>query len=582
MAHVEAGEGERAKQELRRAFTRSPNDAKLAGALAHVHGQLGENDQAALFIERAATLAPDEMPPQWEAADFLHRLRRFKPAAKFYERCLKLNPRELAASEGLARCRLEFGDEAGMTRAYEAAIHASPERPQSYWIYMRALQTLGRIEAALEVLDRGLTRLPNDKDLTEFVCSLTQFSDRFAAPAAQPKILAQHRALGAMIAPGGDRPARKFSNTPNPERPLRVGLLSGDYCFHACAFFLVPLVRGLDKARCTPVLFGTNPPDETTRNFARLAAYHDVSAISDDDLAAQVQLEGIDVLIECNGWTDRHRLPALAKRLAPVQATYLGYPNTTGVDAIDWRIVDTITDPAHADAWASERLLRLDGCFVCYGAPSTPSAEVQRPPLAGRPVVFGSFNRLAKVTDITLGLWAKVLAKTPNSRLVLKSETYDLSRAETIRRFHALGGDPARISFAPFEPDPARHLATYHTLDIALDTSPYNGTTTTCEALTMGVPVVTLAGAAHRSRVGASLLKAAGLDELVANTPEQYVHIASELAHNSERLGHLHATLAQSTLASPLCQGPAFATRFEAGIRTVWRHWCDAQTKGAS
>lgn len=581
MNDLQAGHPERAKAALRRAFTRSPGDAKVAGALAHLHAALGEHDQAALFIERAATLEQNDIRPQWEAADFLYKLRRFRQAIPFFERCLKLSPRELAASEGLARCRMELGDDAGMRAAYEAAIAGSPERPQAYWIYMRALKTLGRINDAIGVVRRGLERLPGDKDLTEFLCTLSQFGDEHAPAPAQPEILAMHRRLAAANTALPQHPPSPFANTPDPDRPLRVGLLSGDFCFHACAFFLVPLVWGLDQQRVPLVMFGTNAPDETTQNFARKGAYRDCGKLSDDELAACVRHDQIDVLIECNGWTDRHRLPALSRRLAPVQATYLGYPNTTGLDAMDWRIVDAITDPPEADAWASERLLRLDGCFVCFGTPAAAPHPSPRPSSATRPIVFGSFNRLAKVTDATLRLWAGVLRAVPGSTLMLKSETYELSRQDTLRRFASAGGDAARLQFLPFEPDPARHLAAYDRIDIALDTSPYNGTTTTCEAMVMGVPVVTLAGAAHRSRVGASLLHAVGLDELVASSPEQYVEIASNLANDAPRLDRLHATLRERMLNSALCDQASFAAWFEAGIRRMWRDWC-ASRSGAT
>lgn len=575
ISDAQAGRTEQAKAALRRALTRSPNDAKVAGAMAHVHAMLGERDQAALFAERAARLEPNDVRPQWQAGEYLLGLRRFRQAAPYYERCLKLNPAELAAAEGLGQCRMALGDDAGLRAAYEGAIAAVPEQPQPYWLYMRALQKLGRVDEARRVIERGLERLPGDKDLLEFQCTLAQFGDDFAPEEAQARVLEMHRALGAAHATAGEALAPAFPNSLEPERLLRVGLLSGDFCFHACAFFLVPLVKNLDPAKFALVMFGTNPPDETTQNFMRLGNYRDCSRLSDDDLANAVRREQIDVLIDCNGWTDRHRLPALARRLAPVQATYLGYPNTTGIAAMDWRIVDAITDPPGADAWASEQLLRLDGCFVCFSPASAAPRPSRAAASAGRHIMFGSFNRLAKISDSTLAMWAKLLAGTPGSRLALKSETYELSRDDTAKRFANAGGDASRLTFLPFEPDPARHLAAYDGIDIALDSSPYCGTTTTCEALSMGVPVVTLAGAAHRSRVGASLLHAAGLDELVAPDADAYVRIASTLAGDLSRLDALHATLRERVLASSLCDGRAFGARFGDGLRQMWRAHCE-------
>ena len=254
----------------------------------------------------------------------------------------------------------------------------------------------------------------------------------------------------------------------------------------------------------------------------------------------------------------------LARRAAPIQVTCIGDPRTTGNPAIDVRLVDEITDPAPAsDAYCTERLVRLPGCFLCY-EPHEDAPPPRRPlDVDGAFVTFGSFNVADKTGPAVLDLWARLLRETPGSRLILKSLSYrpPEARERILARFRAAGVDPGRVSIVAEEQSMADHLAWYRQVDIALDTFPYAGTTTTCDALWMGVPVVTLRGAWHPARVGASLLAAVGLPELVADDPDHYVRIAHALADDRERLAALHAGLRPRLAASPLLDA---ATAFEA------------------
>jgi protein O-GlcNAc transferase len=255
----------------------------------------------------------------------------------------------------------------------------------------------------------------------------------------------------------------------------------------------------------------------------------------------------------------------------------LGYPNTTGLKAIDYRLVDAVTDPAgEADAWASEILVRLEGGFLCYsGLRNGP--EVAPPPcLSTGTVTFGSFNNSAKVSTATFDAWAKLLSRLPQSRLLLKGKPFAdaATRALFLARLGDRGVAAQRVELIAWLPGHADHLALYHRVDIALDPFPYNGTTTTCEALWMGVPVITLRGNRHAGRVGASLLTQIGLTDLIANSTQEYVEIALALARNSGRLDDLHCTLRPRMAASPMCDESAFAHKMEAAFRTMWEHWC--------
>jgi predicted O-linked N-acetylglucosamine transferase (SPINDLY family) len=254
--------------------------------------------------------------------------------------------------------------------------------------------------------------------------------------------------------------------------------------------------------------------------------------------------------------------------------TAIGYPNTTGHPCVDARVVDSITDPPGTDHRCTERLLRLDPCFLCYAPPE--DAPHPSMPDPGSPVTFGSFNETKKVRAESVALWAGALRELPDSRLVIKarSAAEPTVRASLLGRFASAGIDPARVEILPFAADTRSHLAMYSRVHVGLDPTPYNGTTTTCEALWMGVPVVTLTGDRHASRVGTSLLHAIGMAEWCAATPADFTRIAVGLARDPGRLASLRGSLRDTVRRSPLADGPAYGRRFHAAIRECWREWC--------
>jgi predicted O-linked N-acetylglucosamine transferase (SPINDLY family) len=264
-----------------------------------------------------------------------------------------------------------------------------------------------------------------------------------------------------------------------------------------------------------------------------------------------------------------------------VQITALGYPATTGLPAIDYRLTDATADPAGQEAVHSERLLRLPGCFLCYLPPEPASASAPGPVINNGFVTFGSFNNLVKINAGVVALWSKLLQSVPGSRLLIKNPSLsDRATADLYAGlFQQHGIASERVTLLGLTPTLEQHLNTYRLIDIALDTFPYNGTTTTCEALYMGVPVITLAGRSHAGRVGASLLTTLGMDELIAATPEDYLARAGALAQDTDRLSGLRETLRERLRASPLCDGAAYARKIERTYREAWRTWCERQAK---
>jgi protein O-GlcNAc transferase len=421
------------------------------------------------------------------------------------------------------------------------------------------------------------------------------------------------------------------ASAPLASAPQRVGLLSADLCRHSVAHFLLPIVEHWPPSRDTGLSLtlysAAARPDAITQRFRSAGhAFHEVAHLPPLALAQLIRQHGIDLLIECNGPADGSRLAALALRPAPIQLTYCGYPATTGLPSIAYRLVDTITDgegprpegrgpsgggrdrgtegsrdqaaitsapnaecplpnagspsplgprPSGLSPFPSplttETLLPLDPCFLCY-TPLDPVPMAERPPREpGRPITLVCFNQLYKLNPELLDLWARILRALPDARLLLKAAGLDRPDAQAAlrRALEARGVAADRLAPLPWTPDPREHLGLYYSADLALDTFPYHGTTTTCEALLMGTPVVTLAGDRHASRVGASLLSAVGCPELIAHSAEDYVERAVALARDPARLAQYHATLPARMRASPLMDAPAFARRFAAALRSV-------------
>jgi predicted O-linked N-acetylglucosamine transferase (SPINDLY family) len=341
------------------------------------------------------------------------------------------------------------------------------------------------------------------------------------------------------------------------------------------AFFFESLLDAADpRAEHIRIYADVPQPDSVSRRLACKAnAWQDIAAFDDDQAAACIRDDRIDILIDLAGHTRGARLGVLARRPAPLQGTYLGYPDTTGLDCVDFRVTDALADPPGSEAVWVEQLLRLDGCFLCYRPPDdVPDVEPALPSESADCPTFGAFCSQRKLNDNVLALWAGVLQAVPDSRLLLKLRGCGDDGLEVIfrRRLAGLGVDPGRVSIA-LSSSFADHLAMHRFIDVMLDTYPYNGTTSTCEALYMGVPVISLVGQHHASRVGLSLLTAAGLDVLAAADPDAYITLAVSLARNVEARRLLRQNLRQQMLANGLCDAARFAAAFRTAIRNAWK-----------
>lgn len=361
----------------------------------------------------------------------------------------------------------------------------------------------------------------------------------------------------------------------NPEKRLRIGYVSPDLGAHSVAYFVTALFPNHDRNRFEVYCYSDrNREDSTTERIKEgVDVWRKTSGMDDESLFKLIRNDSIDILVDLAGHTGGNRLTVFAMKPAPIQVTWLGYPNTTGLTAMDYRIVDEVTDPpGEADRYHTETLVRLPNGFLCFDPPDNSPAVTPLPMLRNGFVTFGCFNALAKITDEAIELWSRILNRVPGSRILLKNKClFDESTREGLMaRFSVRGISGERVMMTPYTLTTQEHLSCYRHLDISLDTFPYNGTTTTCESLWMGVPVIGPMGNRHAARVTASVLLRLGLDGLVARNVDECVDLAVNLAGRSDLLEMLRGGIRERMRTSRLCDGNGFAEEMQRAYLAVW------------
>ena len=362
------------------------------------------------------------------------------------------------------------------------------------------------------------------------------------------------------------------------DHKVRIGYVSPDFYGHAVGQFIEPILATHDKNKFDVFCYSDNfhTDDSTARMKALVSNWRQVNEMNDEDLARMIHADGIDILVDLAGHTARNRMGVFIRKPAPIQVTWIGYPNTTGLSTMDYRITDSLADPVGAaDAMHTEKLLRLPECFSCFQAPRQSPDVRPLPALANGFITIGSFNNFAKITPHVMRVWIDIMNRVPGSRLLLKNRSLDNPRLKQLilDELCKHGADATRVDLRSPDISPMDHLNGYNLLDIALDSFPYNGTTTTCEALWMGVPVITLAGNNHVSRVGVSQMTNLGLPELIARDTNDYVDIAVALANDVPRLAALRATMRERLKNSPLMNVPRFTKNLEEAYEVIWKKY---------
>ncbi len=533
-----------------------------------------EHAAAADLYRESLELQPQNARIWCNLGTELGAIGQAEEAERAYRRARELDPALAQAWYNLGRLLQEEGRAAESESCYRAAaalVDAGADRPLWLLIYNNwglLLYNQGRAQEAVALYREALAGHAEATDLRSNLLFALN-----SVPGLDPRqVRDEHAAWGRLHACAQYAHAR-----PAAGQVIRLGYVSADFCTHALAPFIEPVLRRHDRSQFRVFCYnnGRNRDAVTERAQASADVWRDIHAWQDDAAAQAIRADRIDILIDVSGHTSGNRLLLFARKPAPVQLGYLGYLNTTGTAAIDYRITDASADPSGlSDQAHTERLLRLPRTLWCYEPPADAPPVCAPPALRRGYVTFASFNHIAKLNQRVLDLWASVLRQVPGSRLLLMAVP-DEATAARIRG--ALAGiDPGRVTTAG-RLGRADYWRQFAGVDIALDPFPYSGGATTCETLWMGVPVVTLAGDYGFSRSGVTILANTGMHQLIAGSADEYLKLAHGLACDLESLRRLRLSLRQRMLASPLLDAPAYVRALEAAYRQIWRQWCSQQ-----
>ncbi|MDX2054815.1 MAG: tetratricopeptide repeat protein [Polyangiaceae bacterium] len=493
-------------------------------------------------------------------------------AIDLMERAIKNGCRAAYVRVNLGAAYKAVGQLSLAQEQYRAALKLEPNSHDAHKNLANVLQLTGDATGTLKHLARAIAVAKDSDSHSNLLLTLNLLEQTTTSEIAR-----EHRAWGE--AHPALSPHATHTNDRDPTRKLRVGYVSADLRTHSVAFFFAPLLSAHDRSRVETVCYQANVRvDETTERLRGLSdEWVEIFGLSDEEVAARVRQDRIDVLVDLSGHSAGNRLGVFARAPAPVQVTWLGYPNTTGLSTVGYRITDAIADPeGPQDATYTEKLCRLPHGFLCYEPWATAPEVSELPAFAHGNITFGSFSNLAKVGPQVIETWSRIIKEVQGSKLMLKAAPFADPGVRRLfeAKFKAHGIPPRRLKLLAEAPTIDEHLARYREVDIGLDPFPYCGTTTTCEAFWMGVPVVSLVGERHASRVGLDLLTRLGLAELAAADRDAYVKCAVELSTKREALARLRGDLRGRMLNSPLCDKAGFARELEAAYRSIWAAWC--------
>jgi predicted O-linked N-acetylglucosamine transferase (SPINDLY family) len=603
IARHQAGHLADAEVLYRQVLATRPGDADALhylGLLGYQTGHLGEAEE---LLARAAHVSPENPVVLNNWGIVLAKLGRLAEARMRFEQAIERGPGYADPLVNLANVLADTGEFTAAEERYRAAIAIAPSSPEAHNNLGKLLLARRRVPEAVACFEEALRANPRHasalnnlgnalRDQGRFKEAFARYRDAQLARPGEPEpfsnlllamncdpelsadaIFAAHLDFAARF----ERPLAAAAPMPAARAPgqrLRIGYVSPDFRAHAAASFIEPLLAHHDRTRFEVTAYSNSfAEDDVTRRIrGQVERFVTVPALSDAQLAQTVRADGIDILVDLSGHTAQNRLLAFARRPAPVQATWLGYLNTTGLSAMDFRLTDAWADPPGMfERWHTEALMRLPNSLWCYKPWQDSPPVAHSPALSRGHVTFGSMNNPAKLNVAVLEAWSKLLALVSGSRLHLHLPDDSDFRSRVLAVFRGAGIDAARVSFFPRLPV-TEYLARHHEIDIALDTFPCCGGTTTFDALWMGVPVVSLAGDRPFSRGGASILGNLGLEAWLARTPDEYVSRAAGLAADADALERTRMALRGRLSASPLMDAAGFAAAVENAYATMWKY----------
>jgi predicted O-linked N-acetylglucosamine transferase (SPINDLY family) len=638
MQQHRAGRMAEAEALYRNILSRQPNHADACQMLGILANQTGRSDEAGQLLRQAIELNPGVASYHNNLGLTLVSSGRPSEAIAVFTRALQIQPDFPEAQNNLGTALRACGQIKDAIAAYQRAVAIRPEYPEALNNLAGAVRADGRLEEAIEIYRKAIALRPNYVEawdnLGHALRTNKQFDEAIAAYrhvlTLRPNAAGTLTTLGDTLKDVGlldeaidcyrkslsinpdsrtgenllytlhyqtDDPALlwqehlhwnqafalplapvapAYANDPNPDRRLRIGYVSPDFRAHCQALFTVPLFSHHDRSQFEIFCYANvEQPDTTTAQIKPYAdQWRDIVKLTDQHAADLIRADRIDILADLTLHMGHSRPLVFARKPAPVQVTWLGYPSTTGLTAIDYRLSDPHLDPSTDDErFYSEKTVRLPETFWCYDPLITGLPVNDLPALKDGRVTFGCLNNFCKITEGTLDLWAKVLASTTSRLIVLAPP--GASRDRISGGLSRRGIEPGRIEFIEFQPR-EKYLALYHQIDVCLDTIPYPGHTTTIDAIWMGVPVVNLPGRTSVARGGISILRNVGLGELIARDADDYVRITRSLVSDLPRLAALRSSLRTRIQQSPIMNAPRFAQNIEAAFREMWRRWCSS------
>lgn len=603
------GQLEEAIATFQRALALNPNSPEAHNNLGNALTDKGELDEAIAACERAIALRPDLPEAYNNLGNIFRRRGRLDEAVGTYLRAIALQPgvpevhnnlgnalrdngrldegissfrRAIARRHNYPEAHTNLGNALGdicqldeAMAAHRQAIVFKPDYAEAHNNLAGALTAAGRFDEAVACYRHALSIKPDDAGMHSNLIYTMNF-----CPALDPAVIEEeHHRWNRKFENPQAKAHRSHGNDRNPSRRLRIGYVSPDFCEHVVGRNVLPILERHDPMQVEVFLYANAARTDVLSPRFALAAdgWRNIMGISDESVADTIRADHIDILVDLSLHMRGNRLPLFARKPAPLQVTWAGYPGTTGLESMDFRITDPWLDPPGASLHHySEASIRLSHSFWCYD-PLTGTPPVNPlPGLSAGHVTFGSLNNYCKVNEGVIGLWSKVLCAVENSRLLLLSK-HGAHRQRALAVFRQCGVAADRIDwFTPASRQ--RYLEAYHQIDIGLDTFPYNGHTTSLDFFWMGVPVITLVGSTVVGRGGLSQAMNLGLPELIAQTPDEYMQRAIGLASDLPRLSGLRQSLRERMLASPLMDAPRFTRDLETAYRRIWADWCALQT----
>jgi len=597
------GERTAAVDAYRRALAIDPDLVIVLSNVGAILTEIGDPNEALDLLDRAVALAPENIWVNMHRGNALKKLDRIAEAIEAYDNALRQDRNLFQGWVNLADVLQLSGDTVQALGAAEYAYELNPESPEVLNTLGTLLAASGRHREAEGVLRRAVAMRPEDATfwlnlghasaaLEDMMSCYQQalvlrpdfdqalspllFCRNYLASTTLASMFDEASQYGRMLARRIE-PMRQWDNDRSPERPLRIGIVSADFCAHPVSYFLESTLMAFSDKPHSWVAYSTvEKEDSTTGRFREhFGQWRDCLAMADDVLAARIVEDGIDILIDLAGHSAGHRLPVFARKPAPVQLSWLGYFATTGLTTIDWIVADPWYIQPGEERYFTERVWRLPESRFCFMPPRLEAEIPTRLRAIDEPPLFACFNTLIKLNDDVLRLWSRVMAAVPDARLLIKAKQLDdeVSRQALTARLSAHGIAPDRVILEGRSPR-AEYLETYHRIDFCLETFPFTGGTTTAEALWMGVPVLTLRGETMIARQGESMLRNIGMADWVAADGDEYVQKAVRFSRDHELLSRLRRTLRDRGAASPLGNPVWFANQFESALRGMWRQYC--------